>query len=298
NHPSASIIEVKKTINNNVTTGYNVDLSNGVDLIFEANGNIPAPTSVLPQTANTFLQTHFSNVNILRVERDSNDNDYDVYLANGYEVEFDYNGTWRDINGNNKALPTSVLALLPSKIESYRATNYPSTNITEVEKVYTNGTLSGYSIELSNGIDLVFDANGNLSNSNPSTPSTPQASLPQEANTFLQTHFAGVNISRIERDSDDNDYEVYLANGYELEFNSTGIWKDVNGGTNRPLPASVLALLPSGIENYRATNYPSTTIIEVEKNFTNGTLTGYNVDLSNGVDLIFNADGNFVRFDD
>lgn len=108
----------------------------------------------LPKASKTFIETHFPNKNILSVEKDRNS--YDVYLSDGYQVEFTRSGNWDDVEGIWD-LPESVLNLLPQQIISYAATNFSNVKITEINK-----ETFGYEIGLSNDIDLKFNKKGEI----------------------------------------------------------------------------------------------------------------------------------------
>ena len=110
----------------------------------------------LPQAARDFIATHFPDVTYTRVEKESRPDDdgsiYDVHLSNGFEIDFDVDGNWTDIDGNKQAIPT---AIIPVPITNYVTANYAGTTVNTIEiESY------GYDVELSNGIDLVFDVSG------------------------------------------------------------------------------------------------------------------------------------------
>jgi hypothetical protein len=115
------------------------------------------PLNKLPQTGQTFLQTHFPNVNATMVikEREGVTRTYEVHLANGFEVEFTRSGEWDHVDGNNQPVPTSILQLLPGGILTYVETAAPNLYITEVNKERKN-----YEIGLSNDVDLRFNNQG------------------------------------------------------------------------------------------------------------------------------------------
>ncbi|WP_394774158.1 PepSY-like domain-containing protein [Flavobacterium sp.] len=112
----------------------------------------------LPQTASTFITTYFPNATYQVIKKqdkpDSDGSVYDVYLTNGFEIDFDANGNWIDIDGNNQVIP---VALIPEKINTYVTANYPNQFITSIdnERTYTE-------IELNNKVELVFDLQGNF----------------------------------------------------------------------------------------------------------------------------------------
>ncbi|UIR54726.1 PepSY-like domain-containing protein [Sphingobacterium sp. SRCM116780] len=115
------------------------------------------PSSSLPVPASSFLDTHFKGIHIRTVEKliptQTNGTVYSVDLVNGIEVDFDQEGTWKEVEGdNNAAIPTSFI--LPS-IVTYVTTNYPAIKINTIDKV-----ISTFEIELTNDIDLLFDMEG------------------------------------------------------------------------------------------------------------------------------------------
>lgn len=117
---------------------------------------IIAPTT-LPSASQTFLATHFPNINVTRAER-SQSSEYEVILSNGFEVDFNANGDWSSVKvkGNGNILPASILALIPSAIQDH-ITNNQNLNlpIIEIEK-----KPYGYEIQLINNLELRFDFKG------------------------------------------------------------------------------------------------------------------------------------------
>ena len=113
--------------------------------------------------------------------------------------------------------------------------------------------------------------------------------LPANAQTFLQTHFASQEVRVVEKDNDS--YDVYLINGFEIEFTLSGEWDDVDGHGQR-IPASIIALIPANIPTYITTNYPDKFIININKEH-----FGYEIDLNNNTELEFDTEGNFLRID-
>lgn len=115
--------------------------------------------------------------------------------------------------------------------------------------------------------------------------------LPEAAQTFLSSHYAGVKVQSAVRDKDDHnvEYDVRLANGHEVTFDAEGNWTDVDAPTGQTVPDG---LVPEAVALYIATNYPSEGINEISRS-----AAGYEVDLTNGVDLVFDSFGNFLRAD-
>lgn len=117
--------------------------------------------------------------------------------------------------------------------------------------------------------------------------------LPTAAKEFVNTYFTGVEILNIEKFSPAKTngvmYEVNFKNGSEIEFNESGNWIKVEAAGNGIIPSG---FIHTSIVAYVASNYPNIGINQIEKN-----LNGFEVELTNDVDLIFDLDGNFVRVD-
>lgn len=114
-----------------------------------------------------------------------------------------------------------------------------------------------------------------------------KSSLPQKALATLSTHFpADVSLIKIEP----NEYEVILVDGTEITFYMNGEWDGVDVARGKEVPA---ALVPQAIKTYVAKNYAGQKIESIDKE-----RTGYDVELSNGLDLKFNPQGQFIGIDD
>ena len=115
-----------------------------------------------------------------------------------------------------------------------------------------------------------------------------ETELPQASRDFLATHFAGVNVTRIEKET--NNYSVHLSSRVEVDFNNSGEWTEVDGEDGVSIPTSFI--LPQ-IVAYVADNYNGNPINGIEK-----VPAGFEVDLvRQDIDLVFGQDGNFVRVD-
>ena len=110
----------------------------------------------LPVAANTFLTTHFANASVSHVKKEKeglSGREYTVYLSDGTEIVFDKSGEWTDVDGSgNNAIPYTFI---PAPIVSYVNEKYPELKISSIEK-----DRNEFDVELTNGFDLVFDANG------------------------------------------------------------------------------------------------------------------------------------------
>ena len=119
---------------------------------------------------------------------------------------------------------------------------------------------------------------------------TDVTSLPAKAQQYLK-HFDSP-VACIEVDNDGvfgKTYDVKLRDGSEIDFDKKGDWKSID--TNlKPVPAT---FVHKSIAGYVKKNYPDTFVSKIERDS-----RGYDVELSNHMDLKFDTNGNFVRFDD
>ncbi len=115
--------------------------------------------------------------------------------------------------------------------------------------------------------------------------------LPEKAQVFIDKHFANVDVlyAKAERDMGVvTSYDVVMDRDVKLEFNRKGEWKSVNCHRNR-VPNSVL---PKRILDYVNNKFVKAYVVEIERN-----MMGYDVKLSNDLDLEFDKEGNFLRID-
>ena len=118
----------------------------------------------------------------------------------------------------------------------------------------------------------------------------PKEQLPAAAQTFIQKTFPGQTISYAKVDSDGRKtYEVRLSNGTEVEFDKNGTWDKVDCNYSA-VPAN---LVPANIATYVKSNFPGATIVKIDKE-----RYGYDIELSNDLELKFNKSGQMLRVDD
>lgn len=90
--------------------------SAAVARVYQGPGPVMAASALpsqLPQKAKDFLAEYFPGYKIEDVENDFADQKYEVDLADGVDVEFDYQGNWVKIDAPDGAmLPSSTLAAL------------------------------------------------------------------------------------------------------------------------------------------------------------------------------------------
>lgn len=115
----------------------------------------------------------------------------------------------------------------------------------------------------------------------------PVEKLPAAAKEFVQTNFPEAKIIYAEKDW--NSYECRLNDGTKIEINKKGSWKKVD----RNLIAVPAALIPEPIQQYVTTNFPGCVVTKIDKE-----RYGYDIELSNDIDLKFNYQGVLIGMDD
>lgn len=119
--------------------------------------------------------------------------------------------------------------------------------------------------------------------------------LPVTAQKFLNSNFAGESILSVvyDREIGDKEYYVYYDNGKEVKFDRKGNWTNVeceySGVPDSVLPKSVLALVKA--------KHPEKRVTSVSRDLT-GADKGYEVELDNMMEMVFDIDGRFIRYDD
>ena len=115
--------------------------------------------------------------------------------------------------------------------------------------------------------------------------------LPEKAQMFLTKHFDGVEVLYAKADRDMGvitSYDVVLSGNVKVEFNRSGEWTNVDCEHSQ-VPNSVL---PQGVLDYVSTKFAKAYVVEIERG-----LMGYDVKLSNDLDLDFDKNGKFLRVD-
>lgn len=115
--------------------------------------------------------------------------------------------------------------------------------------------------------------------------------LPAEARDVISRNFTSA-ISLIETEKSMgsvSEYEVTLTDGSEITFKGNGEWKSIDTPNNIAVPAG---LVPTAIAKYVAEKHAGALIVGIEKN-----KKGYEIELSNNVEMNFDTAGNFVSYD-
>ncbi|PXY43801.1 PepSY-like domain-containing protein [Flavobacterium hydrophilum] len=123
-------------------------------LAISTNAQKKIEVTELPKPAQEFLKKHFSNTSIDIVKKDAEHGEkgYEVKLKDGTEVEFWKDGSYREVDGDGKPIPT---AFIPKSVKDYVAKNYPNEKITHID--YGHKDLD---VDLTNKIDLEFTKEG------------------------------------------------------------------------------------------------------------------------------------------
>ena len=115
----------------------------------------------------------------------------------------------------------------------------------------------------------------------------PVEQLPATAKTFVQENFQDKKILYAEKDW--NTYECVLNDGTKIEFKKDGTWDKIDCNMTA-VPASTV---PEAISTYVKANFPNVVITKIDKE-----RHGYDIELSNDMELQFNKQGVLIGMDD
>ena len=265
--------------------------------------------SLLPQEIHDYVAATYPGETIIRAE--AYPNGFEVLLSSGVELEFDLDGNFIEISGgggngdvNGEDGEDIDPSELPQTILNFITTNYPDAVIVNAEI-----DMEGYDVTLSNGLKLEFDLDGNFievsghsDDDNDDDDDDDEVidpnTLPQVILDFIRINYPDESIVRAEVDA--GGYDVILSNGLKLEFDLDGRFIEVSGGTNgddddddddfedgEDIDPS---LLPSIILDFITQVCPDETIVNAQLLMSGG----YEVSLSNGLQIEFDDAGEFV----
>lgn len=115
----------------------------------------------------------------------------------------------------------------------------------------------------------------------------PVDQLPADAKAFVQNNFPNLKIVYAEKDG--AVFETRLSNGAEVEFDKKGAWTKVDCNFD----AVPDAIVPSFISTNVKSTFPDAKINKIEIS-----RRGYEVELSNDIDMLFSKDGQLLKMDD
>ncbi len=117
------------------------------------------------------------------------------------------------------------------------------------------------------------------------------AELPAKSQQFLRDHFSGVEISYVTVDDEffDVEYKVLFVSGVKVKFSKNGEWAEIDCK-----PAEVpVTILPAAIHKEAQNRFPKAHIVQISKE-----RRGYEVELSNGLELTFDRNFRLMGIDD
>ena len=295
NFPNNHIDQIEKKNNGN----WEIELNNDYEIVFDANfnviggggngggGNGGGNTSNYPEI-NTFVDTYFPQTSILKVERDGNK--YEVELTDNTDIDFNLSFEWTKIDCDESNVYGSVpTELVPVQITDYVTANFPNNHIDQIEKKYY-----GWDVELNNDHEIKFDSNFNVisggGNGGGGNGGGNNSNYP-EINTFVDTYFPQASIRKVERDG--NKYEVELTDNTDIDFNLSFEWKKIDCDDSNIYGSVPTELVPVQITDYVTANFPGKHIDSIEKKY-----NGWEIELSNGLEITFDANFNVTGFDD
>ena len=257
-------------------------------------------------------------------DQSGSENDTDATDDNDSSNETSENSS-SDSSQNTQSFSATVL----SNIQAYVNTNHSGQTIIKMEQ-----ETSYIDVDLSNGIEIYFDNNGNFmryensySNSSDNDSSDEDSSYDSSSDSsqntqsfsatvlsniqaYVNTNHSGQTIVKMEQET--SYIEVDLSNGIEIYFDNNGNFmryensnsnssdndsSDEDSGNDSSSDSSqntqgFSATVLSNIQTYVNTNHSGQTIIKMEQE------TNYiEVDLSNGIEIYFDNNGNFMRYD-
>ena len=125
-------------------------------LAISASAQKKIEVSELPKPAQDFLKKHFSYTTVVSAKKDAEHGEkgFEVKLKDGTEVEFWKDGSYREVDGGDKPIPTDFI---PNNIKEYVGKNHPNEKITHID--YGHKDLD---VDLTNNIDLEFTKEGKI----------------------------------------------------------------------------------------------------------------------------------------
>lgn len=125
---------------------------------------------------------------------------------------------------------------------------------------------------------------------NASKPDKPE--LQEDIHIFLGNYFNGDKVKSHKVIWDGADivaFNLILDSGTEVDFNRLGEWTEIEMAMDGPVPSGVV---PEAIAVFVRTHHKGLDISEIEK-----VHSGYNVELTNGLDIEFTQYGELLKYD-
>lgn len=121
-----------------------------------ADDDRPIQYDELPAEAKSFVAEHFAKeeVSHVTVDNDIISKEYKLVFLSGAKVEFDGDGTWKEVDCRYSSVPE---AIVPAAIATYVKEHYPNSKITELKREYSN-----WEAKITGGLELTFNNNFKL----------------------------------------------------------------------------------------------------------------------------------------
>lgn len=115
--------------------------------------------------------------------------------------------------------------------------------------------------------------------------------LPEAAKNTIKNNFkAKVSVVKIDKTLGRiDDYDVTLSDGTEIEFDRSGNWKNVETSVNSSVPKG---FLPKEAVTFINAKHNGKKVVGIEKK-----RYGYEIELSDGIDIQFDKNGKFIKYD-
>lgn len=116
--------------------------------------------------------------------------------------------------------------------------------------------------------------------------------LPAAVTSFIQNTYPGETITFAQKDLELTGwkYEVFLADGTHIDFDTDDVWEKIESPVSRPVPQQ---LIPAPIATHLQANFPGTFVTKIDKD-----RNGYEIELATGIELKYNKQGVLTEMDD
>jgi hypothetical protein len=205
---------------------------------------------------------------------------YQIELSIGWELYYDVHENFFYKSTDNDDDDDIIIDIsgLPSSVIAFISTEHPTDSI-----IWAEIDDNQYEVYLASGLELYFTLDGTYIGTDIDIENVNSSQLPAPIFTYIESTYPGATI--VSSELDDNYYEITLSNGTDLYFDLQGNligWEAENGSVQGDM-------LPQSILDYISTNYPAISIVEAEFDDNR-----YEIELSNGIELYFDANGNFL----
>ncbi len=211
------------------------------------------------------------------------------------------------IDPSGTASKSISIDALPQDAINFISTYYDMNHLSAARHHIHSSGDDIFEANLNWGTDLYFDGRGSFKGSrdddNGNDDYLSISDLPNSILTYISDHFS-ISIVEAERNHHANgsySFEIELSDGVEIYFDQSGnfIALDDKGGRGNGQSSHIGGSdLPAAILAYIQTNFPGASIIKAEKKLNpDGSFRKYEVELSTGQELDFDATGNFLADD-